>query len=686
MRFLISVWSGLLALVLHAQQWNWAASAGGGGNVDFCYDIATDSQGNAYWVGSVSGNVDFGCGSLATGSSDILGFVAKRAPDGSCVWVRGIVTTLFEAWAYGIAIDAEDRIYVTGKFEGNAAFGNGVALNGYSGDDIFLARYDTDGNCSWARRAGGNADDEARGLEVSAAGDVFLTGTCGGTTINFDGITIANPANYRQVLVARYDSTGTVQWAKASTGNGQGKSARGITVANDRLFVTGQVAFNAATFDGLELTPGAQGSFLYVLATDLDGNALWARSFGRGDHEGMGISADTLGNVFVAGRLWGDLQLPDDTLNSVSSNDDILVMKLDHEGGFQWARSTGSSTRDLAWGVAADGMGNAYFCGQFNQTIDFFGSPVTSLGSEDIFISKLDGEGQVVWVARPSGYQRDIALCIHRRTTAPHELFFGGYFWGAITYGNTTIDDVLNGDAMIVAGVDTTFHVNMFAAPICPGACDGEALVFAQGDGPFTFAWSNGAETPSITGLCEGEYLVTITDGNGVVHIDTVQVEERSDPGFTVLSEADSLWVEGGAAWQWYLDGDALTDAGPWVNADVFGDYHALVTDAEGCTWSTDTVTYLTTNIREWSNEGFRVFPNPADDRLNFMVDAAAYGKKAVVEIYEASGRQVYTEQLTGLQGVHVLDLSAVTEAGLYLMILRVEGQGPRSARVVVQR
>lgn len=186
--------------------------------------------------------------------------------------------------------------------------------------------------------------------------------------------------------------------------------------------------------------------------------------------------------------------------------------------------------------------------------------------------------------------------------------------------------------------------------------------------------------------MCEGEYLVTITDGNGMAHIETVQVEELSDPGFTVLSAGDSLWLEGGVAWQWYLDGEALVDVGPWVNALAEGNYHALVTDADGCTWSTDTVIYLTTNIRERSNEGFRVFPNPADDRLHLLVDVAAYGKKAVVEIYEASGRQVHSEQLTWLRGVHALDLSAVTEAGLYLVMLGVEGQEPRSARVVVQR
>ncbi|HRP00277.1 MAG TPA: SBBP repeat-containing protein, partial [Flavobacteriales bacterium] len=438
-----------LPLALGAQQWNWAASAGAGSNVDYCHAIATDSQGNAYWVGSLAGTVDLGCGTITDGNSDVMGFIAKRGPDGSCQWVRSITVGFNDAWVYGVAIDAQDRIYITGSYDGNATFSDGVTLNSLGSDDIFLARYTTDGTCLWARRAGSSgSSDAARDVAVSADGGVFITGHAGGTTITFDGVQLPNPGNYRQVFVARYDSTGAVQWARASSGLGQSKSSRRISVADGRLFITGQVGFSAATFDGLALTPGSTGSHLIVLATDLDGNGLWARSYGSGDHEGMGIAADTLGNVFVAARMWGSLFLPDDTLTSVSSNDDILLMKLDRDGTHHWARSTGSTQRDLAWDVDADGMGNVLVAAQFNQSIDFFGTPFTALGGEDILIAKLDGDGEVVWAARPSGFQRDVPLCIHRQAAAPHALYFGGYYWGSITYGSTTIDDVLNGDAM----------------------------------------------------------------------------------------------------------------------------------------------------------------------------------------------------------------------------------------------
>lgn len=635
-----------LPFILHAQQWNWAASAGGGGNSDFCHGIATDSQGNVYWVGSVSGTANFGCGTLTPGST-IAGFVAKRSADGVCQWVRGITVGFNQAWAYGVAIDAEDRIYVTGKYNGNATFGDGVTLGSLGSDDIFLARYDTAGTCLWARRAGSSgSSDEARAIAVSDDGGVFIAGFSGGTTIGFDNVSIPNPGNFRQLVIAHYDSTGTVQWARASAGNGLSKTCRAITVAGDRLFVTGQLGATTASYDGIPLTPAVTGTSVYVLATDLQGEGLWANSFGSGDHEGLGIAADTLGNVFVAGRMWGTMTLPDTVLTSNGSNDDILLMGFGQDGTYRWGKNTGSPVRDLAWGITADGKGNAYVAVQFQQTIDFFGTPVSALGGEDALIAKLRADGDVVWWSRPSGFQRDVPLCIHRRSVEPHALYFGGYYWGTITYGNSTIMHVNNGDAMLVGGLDSTFAVNVYAAPICPGGCDGVAHAFTNGDAPFSYLWSTGATTPTIGGLCTGTYVVEVTDGNGQLLVDPVLVAEHIDPGYTVQVEGDSLWTTGGASWAWYLNSTLLVSDSASAVAMANGDYHALVTDAYGCEWSTDTVQVITTAVIDVAKHGLRAWPNPMTDILH--VEGVPPGTR--LELHDALGRMVWRGQASSVR------------------------------------
>lgn len=665
MRSLVLSATILLCAITHAQQWNWAVDAGGGGNVDFCYGIATDSQGNAYWAGSVSGTAEFGCGTIAVGNT-IAGVLAKYDVNGTCQWVQSITVGFNDAWAYGIAIDAQDRIYITGSYSGNATFNNGITLNSLGSDDIFVARYDTAGDCLWARRAGSSAsNDEARGIAVSADGAVFIAGVSGGNTIGFDNITIPNPGNYRQIVVARYDSTGAVQWVKTSTGNGQSKSARGIAVAGDRLFVTGQFSFTTGAFDGYPLVPVNVGGTAYILSCDLDGNVQWGHSYGSGDHEGMGITADTLGNVFMVGRLWGSMYLPDDTLASVSSDDDFMILKFDAEGNYQWGKSAGSPERDLSWSASADGQGNAYVAVQFHGTVDFFGTPLTGAGGEDIAILKMDATGNVVWANKAGGGNRDVPLCIHRQAAAPNKLYFGGYYRGPVTYGSTTIDDVGNGDAMMVSATDTTFDVSLHASRVCPGACDGEVVAFTNGNGPFTFSWSGGSSSPMIGDLCPGEYIVEVADANGQVHIDTVLVEEFTDPGYTVQVQNDSLRVENGTAWQWFFAGDALSGDSALLIATETGSYHALVTDAHGCTWSSDTVlVVLGTGVAARSSEGLQAWPNPASEQFSIRLPGTVLVN---AELLNSVGQRV--RSLILRPGMNTVDLKGV-DSGLYVLLL----------------
>ncbi|MEO8589877.1 MAG: SBBP repeat-containing protein [Flavobacteriales bacterium] len=658
MRSLLLPFTALLLTITNAQQWNWAADAGGGGNTDFCFGIATDSQGNVYWCGSVSGTAEFGCATIAPGNN-VVGVLAKYDPSGTCQWVRSMGTTFDYSWTYNVAIDAQDRIYVTGSYNGNATFGDGVTLNSISGDDIFLARYTVNGNCLWARRAGTSSSDEARGIAVSDDGSVFISGFCGTGTIAFDPISI--PSSGRQIVVARYDSTGAVQWAKASTGSGN-KSARAIAVSGDRLFVTGQILATDAAFDGLPFP--AYG--VYVLACDLDGDPLWVRSYGSGDHEGMGIAADTLGNVFVVGRMWGDLFLPDDTLASVSGDDDMLFMGLNQDGDYRWAKSRGGVDRDVAWGVAADGLGNAYVAAHFNYTIDFFGTTLIPLGSEDILIAKLEADGDVVWAQRPSGFQRDIPLCIHRQAEAPHKLYFGGYFWGAITYGSTTIDDVLNGDAMIVSGIDTTFDVSLAALPSCFESCSGVANAFVTGDGPFSFAWLNGLTTPGITGLCPDEYIIEVTDANGQMLTDTIVVGEVGDPGYTVEQNGNTLSIAGGIAYTWYFNDMPLVGAdSSSIEAVATGNYWAFVTTPEGCVYVSDTLNFINVgidpNLEEF--EAVVIFPSPATDHI--MIHASVPARE-VFAVNTIGARTPLRTDASGQFDVRIL------APGIYALHIRL--------------
>jgi hypothetical protein len=649
---------------LSAQQWNWAVDAGGGGNTDFCYDIATDSQGNAYWVGSASGTADFGCATLVPGST-IAGVLAKYDANGACQWVVGITTSFYDAWVYGIAIDAQDRIYITGSCQGTTQFGNGIELPGSgSSDDWFTARYDVNGTCVWAKRiTNSSGSSEGRGIALDDQGDIYVTGFAGGSSFTFDPVTVNTGGFARQAVIVKYDSTGTAVWARSTIGTGGGKSARAISIANDRLFITGQMSFNNASYDGIALTPNANSGNLYVLACDLQGNGLWARSYGPGDVEGFGIAADTLGNLWVVGRLWGTMELPDTTLASNGNNDDILLLGLGQDGTYRWGYGTGSPQRDLAWGVTADGKGNAYVAMHFQQTIDLFGTPLSALGSEDALIAKVRADGDVVWWSRPSGFQRDIPLCVHRQAAPPHRLFFGGYYFGPITYGGATIDDIGNGDAMMVSGIDTTFDVSTYAAPVCEGACDGVAYAFVNGEAPFTYAWSTGATTSSVAGLCAGNYVVEVTDAGGDVMMDAVLLTEHGPLELFIQVDGDSLWVEGGSNWIWELDGFQVGVGQPYHIALASGTYMVHYLDAYGCMNGSPTIiVVLNVGMDERAISATDLWPNPVADVLYVMHERST---ATPAELINSAGQVVRSMVLN--TGRNAVDIGALP-AGLYVL------------------
>ena len=143
---------------------------------------------------------------------------------------------------------------------------------------------------------------------------------------------------------------------------------------------------------------GAQDSPLFAGGGDL----VWAKGMGgSGGEEGDSIAVDSNGNVFTVGVIPGtaDFDPGPDVFNLTGR---IFVSKLNSSGNFVWAKSWGTTLSDVVTGIAVDGSGNVYTTGSYDDTVDFDPGPaifnLTAVGSHtDVFISKLDGNGNFVW-------------------------------------------------------------------------------------------------------------------------------------------------------------------------------------------------------------------------------------------------------------------------------------------------
>ena len=84
--------------------------------------------------------------------------------------------------------------------------------------------------------------------------------------------------------------------------------------------------------------------------------------------------------------------------------------------------------------------------------------------------------------------------------------------------------------------------------------------------------------------------------------------------------------------------------------------------------------------------DGLRVFPNPANDRLNISIEEGLIGEEAAIELFDVTGKMVHARVVPSLASNVVLELPAELREGLYLVMLRTERREPKSARVVLSR
>ena len=146
----------------------------------------------------------------------------------------------------------------------------------------------------------------------------------------------------------------------------------------------------------------------------------WAKRMGGpSDDASFSIAVDIYGNVYTTGSFSGTVDFdPGAGIFNLTSYDvtDIYILKLDVVGNFVWAKRMGGASVDDGISIGLDASGNVYTTGWFNGIVDFDPGVgifnVSSLGSEDVFISKLDPAGNFLWAQRMGGSGDDYVYLI----------------------------------------------------------------------------------------------------------------------------------------------------------------------------------------------------------------------------------------------------------------------------------
>ncbi len=375
--------------------WLWAKKAGGT-DFDFGNSIAVDANGNSYVTGYFSGSANFGTTTLTSSSEYYTEiYVAKLDINGNWLWANKAGGTGWD-YGYGIAVDANGNSYVTGAFAESAIFGT-TTLTSSGGSDIFVAKLDSSGNWLWAKQAGGTDYDDGYGIVVDINGNSYVTGIFYSSNCSFGSTTLTSSGG-SDIFVAKLDINGNWLWAKQAGGT-SGDSGNGIAVdANGNSYITGGFK-ESATFGTTTLTSSDYYDYdIFVTKLDIDGNWLWAKQAGgTGDEGSNSIAVDANGNSYITSGFEESVNFGTTTLTS-SGYLDIFVAKIDHNGNWLWAKQAGGAIDDCGYGIALDANGNSYVTGFFMESANFGTTTLTSSGDRDIFVAKL---GEVNSISLP---------------------------------------------------------------------------------------------------------------------------------------------------------------------------------------------------------------------------------------------------------------------------------------------
>jgi hypothetical protein len=359
-----------------------------------------------------------------------------------------------------------DGLCLLGKLDSRVRFDRELVAQG--DEDAYLVKLTTQGVPVWSARLGGQSLTDrfvAASLAADDPGNLVVAGSCRGQLILPTGgggqRVVDCSGDLAHLLVARFDPSGASVWS-ADLGTSYIIPAS-IQVAVDH----GGRTVVAAHVGGPIAGPTAAPERAVVIAWDADGTERFRHSFNGGITYPTGLAVDAQGNIVLVGFFHGvtssdgdgtDGGVPLDTAGSA-----VCALKLNASGGLVWSRCfAGMSQQALAPQLALGPDGSVVLAGTFVGELDFAAigrdagpspSRLSSRGQTDIYLAKLDPDGEFVW-------QRQLGNADYQEAflgiaTTPE----GAILLPAITRGPLELDDL-----RIEAGSSSSPFIAEFSA------------------------------------------------------------------------------------------------------------------------------------------------------------------------------------------------------------------------------
>ena len=276
----------------------WAKRVGGSVENEVGCGITALSDNSTVMIGLFNNSVTFGKGEVkqttltSRGMNDI--FIARYDPDGTLAWAKRAGGSDSDS-SKGIKTLSDNSLVVTGWFNSTATFGpseaNETVLTSSGDEDIFIARYKSNGTLIWAKRSGGSNFDISKGITTLSDNSTVVVGSFNGSSIFGPGDTnqtVLISLSKSDTFIARYNPDGTLAWAKCLGGASDYWSSDITTLSDNSTVISGCFG-GTATFGPGEVNETvltATGAWdIFIARYNPDGSLVWVKRAGGLDYD-----------------------------------------------------------------------------------------------------------------------------------------------------------------------------------------------------------------------------------------------------------------------------------------------------------------------------------------------------------------------------------------------------------------
>jgi hypothetical protein len=321
--------------------------------------------------------------------------------------------------------------------------------------DAFIAVFDSDGTHLWSRRIGAEGNEYAVGVAFDNSGNLFVTGFSSfSTAVDFGGGPLT-AGGLVDVYVAKYDAAGGHLWSKL-IGDANYQQAYGLDVDDFGNAVITGLFEGSMDFGGGPLT-SAGGVDVYLARYSGAGTHLFSTRYGSTlDQLGVAVGTDAGGNIYLTGMMRGTVDFGGGPLTSAGS-DDIFVAAFDSVAVHLWSRRYGSTGQQTVNAIAVDASGRHAISGWFLNTVDFGGGVLTCAApfTPDMFVADFAPDGSHGWSRRAGDSDFQEARSV-AIDPATGDVIIAGSFLGATDFGGGTLTNADSGNDLFIAAYDAT--------------------------------------------------------------------------------------------------------------------------------------------------------------------------------------------------------------------------------------